>query len=69
MEAGITQVQLRNWFTNVRKRHFRPTLQKGRAPRSALDVAIQNAKGNISLLETHNRKKTTATKSSSRLEL
>jgi hypothetical protein len=56
-DARITNIQLRNWFTNIRKRHFRPTLQKGRAPRSALDLAIQQQQGKVKLMETHMRRK------------
>ena len=68
-ESGITNVQLRNWFTNIRKRHFRPTLQKGRAPRSALDLAIQQQRGKVTLMETHNRKKGSNSNSNSKASM
>ena len=47
-KTGLTKVQLRNFFTNVRKRHFRPILQRGRKPRSELELAILEANKTIS---------------------
>lgn len=41
--TGLTKIQLRNFFTNVRKRHFRPILERGRPPRSELELAILKA--------------------------
>jgi hypothetical protein len=40
--ANLTTTQVRNFFTNVRKRHWNP-LRKGRQPRSFLDVAVMTA--------------------------
>ena len=38
-ETGLSHSQIRNWFTNIRKRHWTPVV-KGRAPRSRMDVEI-----------------------------
>lgn len=38
-KTGLTHNQIRNWFTNIRKRHWTPIV-KGREPRSAMDVEI-----------------------------
>ena len=42
-KTGMTKTQLRNFFTNVRKRHFKPVLKRGRRPRSELELAILEA--------------------------
>jgi Homeobox KN domain len=38
-QTGLDSDQLRNWFTNCRKRHLSP-LQNGRAPRSQLELLM-----------------------------
>jgi len=39
-KTGLSATQVRNWFTNIRKRHWAP-VRKGREPRSFLDVVVQ----------------------------
>ena len=39
-QTGLSHSQIRNWFTNIRKRHWTPVV-KGRKPRSRMDVEIQ----------------------------
>ncbi len=39
-QTGLTSTQVRNWFTNIRKRHWAPSL-RGKQPRSFLDHVIQ----------------------------
>lgn len=38
-KTGLNNQQLRNWFTNMRKRHWKPT-RAGREPQSAVDWLI-----------------------------
>lgn len=38
-QTGLNNQQLRNWFTNMRKRHWKPT-RTGREPQSAVDWLI-----------------------------
>lgn len=41
-DTGMSAVQLRNFLTNYRKRHWKPVLH-GRAPRSQLELVVQAA--------------------------
>ena len=38
-QTGISAIQLRNFLTNYRKRHWKPVLN-GRPPRSQLELVI-----------------------------
>lgn len=38
-DSGMSIVQIRNWFTNMRKRHWKP-IRKGREPRSYLEIVL-----------------------------
>ena len=38
--SGLSNKQIRNWLTNIRKRHWTPIVKKGREPRSNLDAII-----------------------------
>mmetsp|Transcript_17366 Transcript_17366/g.21368 ORF Transcript_17366/g.21368 Transcript_17366/m.21368 type:complete len:195 (-) Transcript_17366:36-620(-) len=38
-ESGMSTVQIRNWFTNMRKRHWKP-IRKGREPRSYMEIVL-----------------------------
>ena len=40
--TGLGTTQIRNWFTNIRKRHWTPVVQKGKDPRSYIDLLILN---------------------------
>jgi hypothetical protein len=52
-ESGLNPLQVKNWFTNARKRHWKP-VQDGKPPRSWLDFAIRQkllAQGKLTLVE------------------
>ena len=40
--TGLDATQIRNWFTNIRKRHWAP-VRRGREPRSFIDFVIKDA--------------------------
>ena len=54
-KAKLSLMQVRNWFTNQRKRHWLPIKNKKRAPRTHFELLIarslQGEKGAISELE------------------
>ena len=38
--TGLTEMQVHNWFTNMRKRHWAPVWQGKRAPRTDFEARI-----------------------------
>lgn len=39
-QTGLNSTQLRNWFTNQRKRHWRPVAKEGRTPRNQMEAIL-----------------------------
>eukprot|EP01138_Halocafeteria_seosinensis_P007596 gb/GECG01007764.1/.p1 GENE.gb/GECG01007764.1/~~gb/GECG01007764.1/.p1 ORF type:complete len:154 (+),score=29.25 gb/GECG01007764.1/:1-462(+) len=39
-QTELSRLQVRNWFTNMRKRHWTPVVKKGREPRSEFEQVI-----------------------------
>jgi hypothetical protein len=40
-KTGLTEQQVRNWFANMRKRHWKPTQGNSKRPRCLLDVVLR----------------------------
>ena len=41
-QTGLNSTQLRNWFTNQRKRHWRPIARQGRIPRNQMEALLSS---------------------------
>lgn len=40
--TGLTEQQVRNWFANMRKRHWKPNRPNGKKPRCLLDYVLRS---------------------------
>ena len=55
MGSGLTELQVSNWASNVRKRNQRPTCDKGKKPGGFLDYAFLTAKRDSTVDEDEKR--------------